>query len=76
VHDTILHEVYHRPIYRIWRWQTLIGLDLERVRSIGYVFQVELAYIAHRLGFKIAEIPICVADRQAGESKMNIRTQI
>jgi dolichol-phosphate mannosyltransferase len=62
--------------YRIWRRQTLVGLDLERVRSTGYVFQVELAYIAHRLGFKIAEIPIYFPDRQAGESKMNTRIQI
>src|SRR5690606_21796599 len=49
--------------FKLWRRQTLIGLDLDRVRSNGYVFQVEMTYIAHRLGFKIAEIPIYFPDR-------------
>lgn len=62
--------------FRIWRRQTLIGLDLERVRSNGYVFQVEMAYIAHRLGFRVAEIPIHFPDRQLGTSKMDIRIQL
>jgi len=62
--------------YRIWRRDTLIGLDLERISSSGYVFQVEMAYVAYRLGFKIAEIPIYFPDRRAGESKMDMRIQI
>lgn len=59
--------------FRIWRRQTLIGLDLERVRSNGYVFQVEMAYIAHRLGFRVGEIPIHFPDRKLGTSKMDMR---
>jgi dolichol-phosphate mannosyltransferase len=59
--------------FRIWRRQTLIGLDLERVRSNGYVFQVEMAYIAHRLGFRVGEIPIHFPDRERGTSKMDMR---
>lgn len=62
--------------YRIWQRATLIGLDLERVRSNGYVFQVEMAYVACRLGFKVTEIPIYFPDRQRGESKMDIRIQL
>jgi len=62
--------------YRIWRRQTLIGLDLDRVRSNGYVFQVEMAYITHRLGFRVAEIPIHFPDRKLGTSKMDIRIQL
>jgi len=62
--------------YRIWRRETLIGLDLERVRSNGYVFQVEMAYVACRLGFKVAEVPIYFPDRQRGESKMDVRIQL
>jgi len=62
--------------YRIWRRQTLIGLDLDRVRSNGYVFQVEMAYITHRLGFRVAEIPIHFPDRTLGTSKMDIRIQL
>lgn len=62
--------------YRIWRRETLIGLDLDRVRSNGYVFQVEMAYVACRLGFKVAEVPIYFPDRQRGESKMDLRIQL
>lgn len=62
--------------YRIWRRNTLIGLGLDRVGSSGYVFQVEMAYVAYRLGFRIAEIPIYFPDRTAGESKMDASIQI
>ncbi|MBZ0287950.1 MAG: polyprenol monophosphomannose synthase, partial [Anaerolineae bacterium] len=62
--------------YRIWRRQTLIGLDLDRVRSNGYVFQVEMAYITHRLGFRVSEIPIHFPDRTRGTSKMDVRIQM
>lgn len=57
--------------YRIWRRNTLIGIDLDRVRSNGYVFQVETTYITCRLGFRVGEIPIYFPDRQEGISKMN-----
>jgi dolichol-phosphate mannosyltransferase len=56
--------------YRIWRRETLIGMDMDRVRSNGYVFQVEMAYVAYRLGYHIAEIPIYFPDRERGKSKM------
>lgn len=62
--------------YRIWRRNTLIGLDLNRIRSNGYVFQVEMAYVTSRLGFRVAEIPIYFPDRELGKSKMDIRIQI
>jgi dolichol-phosphate mannosyltransferase len=56
--------------YRIWRRETLTGIGLDRVYSNGYVFQVEMAYVACRLGFRIAEIPIYFPDRERGMSKM------
>lgn len=62
--------------FRIWRRQTLIGLDLDRIRSNGYVFQVEMAYVASRLGFRVSEIPIYFPDRKIGQSKMDIRIQL
>lgn len=62
--------------FRIWRRHTLIGLDLDRIRSNGYVFQVEMAYVASRLGFHVSEIPIYFPDRKLGQSKMDIRIQI
>lgn len=62
--------------YRIWRRATLIGLGLDRIRSNGYVFQVEMAYVAFRLGYRVTELPIYFPDRAAGESKMDFRIQI
>jgi dolichol-phosphate mannosyltransferase len=57
--------------YRLWRKETLIGLDLNRIQSNGYVFQVEMVYVTTKLGFKVAEIPIHFPDRERGESKMD-----
>ncbi len=67
----------HIPIYdatggyRLWQRETLIGLDLDRIQSNGYVFQVEMAYVAVRLGFKVVETPIYFPDRERGDSKMD-----
>ncbi|MCC6802897.1 MAG: polyprenol monophosphomannose synthase [Anaerolineae bacterium] len=56
--------------YRIWRRETLTGMGMDRIQSNGYVFQVEMAYVAYRLGYRIAEIPIYFPDRERGKSKM------
>jgi dolichol-phosphate mannosyltransferase len=50
-------------------------MPLDRIRSNGYVFQVETAYLMHKLGFRFKEIPIHFADRRWGKSKMNFRIQ-
>lgn len=57
--------------FRLYHRECLIGLDLDRVKANGYVFQVELAFLAHQLGYRIAEIPIHFPDRQYGDSKMS-----
>jgi dolichol-phosphate mannosyltransferase len=62
--------------FRLWRRETLAALPLDRVRSNGYVFQVEMAYAAHKLGFQFKEIPIYFAERRWGESKMSFKIQI
>ncbi|MEA4907733.1 MAG: polyprenol monophosphomannose synthase [Chloroflexi bacterium] len=62
--------------FRLWRRETLYAMPLERIRSNGYVFQVEMAYVAHKLGFRFHEIPIYFADRRWGQSKMNFRIQV
>ncbi len=62
--------------FRIWRRATLQAMPLERVRSNGYAFQVEMTYIAHRLGFRFQEVPIYFADRRWGQSKMSLRIQL
>jgi dolichol-phosphate mannosyltransferase len=61
--------------FRVWRRETLLGMPLERVRSNGYAFQVEMAYIAYRLGYRFQELPFYFADRKWGHSKMSFRIQ-
>jgi dolichol-phosphate mannosyltransferase len=61
--------------YKIWKRSVLESMPLERVRSNGYVFQVEMNYLAYRLGFRFNEIPIYFAERTRGESKMSFLIQ-
>lgn len=62
--------------FRVWRRETLEGIGLDRVRSQGYIFQVEMAYICEQMGYRILEVPIRFEDRRKGQSKMNLRVQI
>jgi len=62
--------------FRMWRRETLQGMPLEAVRSDGYVFQVEMVYIANQLGYRLIESPIYFEDRRIGKSKMSLRIQI
>lgn len=62
--------------FRAWRRETLEGIDLGSIRSQGYIFQVEMAYVANRLGYTTLEVPIYFADREAGESKMSMGVKI
>jgi dolichol-phosphate mannosyltransferase len=61
--------------YRMWRRETLEGLPLHRIRANGYIFLVEMAYLAHCLEYKIGEAPIYFADRRWGKSKMSFKIQ-
>jgi dolichol-phosphate mannosyltransferase len=62
--------------YRMWRREVLQSMPLDRIRSNGYIFLVEMAYIAYRMGYKITEIPIHFADRRWGTSKMSLKIQL
>lgn len=61
--------------FRVWQRKTLMGMPLERVRSNGYAFQVEMAYLANCLGYRFLEVPIYFADRHWGHSKMSFSIQ-
>ena len=61
--------------FRLWRATTLQAMPLERVAATGYVFQVEMAYLASRLGFRVCELPIYFPDRRLGRSKMSFGIQ-
>lgn len=73
---TGLHVMDPTGGFRLWRRETLLGMPLDRIRSNGYVFQVEMAYVADRLGYEIFEMPIFFADRRVGESKMSFKIQL
>jgi dolichol-phosphate mannosyltransferase len=62
--------------FRLIRREVICAMPLDRIRSNGYVFQVETAYVMHRLGFRFKEVPIYFADRRWGKSKMSMRIQI
>jgi len=62
--------------FRLWRNETLQSMPLEQVRSNGYAFQVEMTYIAHKMGFQFREVPIYFADRRWGDSKMSFQIQV
>ncbi len=49
----------------------LEAIDLEKIRFIGYAFQIEMKFAAYSLGFKIKEVPITFKDREEGVSKMS-----
>jgi dolichol-phosphate mannosyltransferase len=54
--------------------RTILGveaIDLSRVRSSGYAFQIELTYRALKKGFAVREVPIVFEDRRVGHSKMS-----
>jgi dolichol-phosphate mannosyltransferase len=59
--------------FKCFRRRVLEAIDLERVRSNGYSFQIEMSFRAWKKGFRLVEIPIVFTDRVEGHSKMNRR---
>jgi len=57
--------------YKCFRRNVLEAIDLNRIKSNGYSFQIEMTHTAWKLGFRIVEIPIIFEDRRSGHSKMN-----
>jgi dolichol-phosphate mannosyltransferase len=71
----ILGLQVHDPTggFKCFRASALKRLDLSRVRSSGYTFQIEMSYACQRAGLRVKEVPIHFADRVRGESKMSTR---
>lgn len=57
--------------FKCFRRQVLEAIDLSKVRSNGYAFQIEMSFRAWKLGYRIVEIPIVFVDRTEGQSKMS-----
>lgn len=61
--------------FRLWKRETLTGMPLDKIKSNGYVFLVEMIYLANCLEYTVGEIPIHFAERLTGKSKMSFRIQ-
>lgn len=54
-----------------YKSSVLAAMNLDKIKFIGYAFQIEMKFAAWRLGFKITEVPILFIDRKIGVSKMS-----
>jgi dolichol-phosphate mannosyltransferase len=54
-----------------YRREVLEAIDFEKIRFVGYAFQIEMKYVANLLGYRIIEVPITFIDRELGTSKMS-----
>ncbi len=64
VHDTTAG-------FKCYKRRVLETIELDKIRFKGYAFQIEMKYTAHKIGFKIKEVPVIFVNRQEGVSKMN-----
>jgi dolichol-phosphate mannosyltransferase len=62
--------------FRMWRREALQAMPLARVKSTGYVFMVEMSYLADCIGLRICETPIHFSERRLGKSKMSFKIQV
>jgi dolichol-phosphate mannosyltransferase len=57
--------------FKCYKKEVLQNIRLDKIRSIGYGFQIEMKFKTWRLGYKIVEVPIIFTDRKLGASKMS-----
>jgi dolichol-phosphate mannosyltransferase len=55
-----------------YRRKVLETMDLDKIKFVGYAFQIEMKFAAWTMGFKISEVPITFKDRELGVSKMSL----
>lgn len=58
--------------FKCWRRKVLESIGLDDIHAGGYIFQVEMAYVTEKKGFRVKEIPIRFEDRRIGQSKMDM----
>lgn len=54
-----------------YRREVLEAIDLDKIKFVGYAFQIEMKYASQMLGFRLHEVPITFSDREKGSSKMH-----
>ncbi len=57
--------------FKCYRRCVLESMELDKVRFKGYAFQIEMKYTAHKMGYKIKEVPVIFVNRREGVSKMS-----
>jgi len=57
--------------FKCYKRKVLENIRLDKIKSIGYGFQIEMKFKTWRLGYKIVEVPIIFTDRKLGASKMS-----
>jgi len=57
--------------FRCFRREVLETIDLDKIKSKGYSFQIEMIFKVFHKGFRIGEIPIVFEERKNGQSKIN-----
>jgi len=57
--------------FKCYTRKVLEAIDLDKVKFVGYAFQIEMKFTAYKLGFKVVEVPIVFTDRTLGQSKMS-----
>jgi len=57
--------------FKCYRLNTLKAINFDKIRLIGYGFQIEMKFTVWKLGFRIVEVPIIFTDRRIGSSKMS-----
>jgi dolichol-phosphate mannosyltransferase len=62
--------------YRLWRREALQCMPLDEIQSSGYVFLVEMAYVAYLMNYRVGQVPIHFTDRRWGSSKMSLKIQL
>lgn len=62
--------------YKCFRREVLEAINLDRIRSQGYAFQIEMNFICWKKKYKIREVPIVFVDRSQGRTKMTMKNII
>jgi dolichol-phosphate mannosyltransferase len=57
--------------FNMYRREVLEAIDLSKIKSQGYSYQIELKYRIAKRGFRIVEVPIVFPDRERGKAKMS-----
>jgi len=57
--------------FMCYKAEVLKNIGLDKIKFVGYAFQIEMKFTAFKMGYKVTEVPIIFTDRTLGESKMS-----